>query len=95
LVAFRFINVATRLAYVSNIDEYKDKLEPLMDKLEQQGKWKKVERRIFKRFFLDKEGILWKYRVCWNVSVCGNFVCKPVYVHQVECCNRAKKYMLC
>ena len=58
------IAIATRLAYVSNIDEYKDKLEPLMDKLEQQGKWKKVERRIFKRFFLDKEGILWKYRVC-------------------------------
>jgi len=58
------IVIVTRAAHVTNVEQYRDKLEPLMDKLEREGKWKKVERTIFKGFFLDKEGILWKYQVC-------------------------------
>lgn len=56
--------IVTRAEHLDTIEEYKGKLEPLMDSLEKEGKWKKIERSIFPRFFLDKDGVLWKYKVC-------------------------------
>ena len=56
--------IVTRSEHLQAVAEYRGRLEPLMDALEKEGKWKKVERTIFKGFFLDKEGILWKYKVC-------------------------------
>ena len=58
-----------RAEHLTKVEQYKDKLEPLMDKLEKEGKWKKIERKIFQRFFLDKDGILWKYQVCWKLHL--------------------------
>ena len=58
------IVIVTRHQHLESVEEYRDKLEPLMDKLETEKKWKKLERRIFDGFFLDKSGILWKYEVC-------------------------------
>ena len=58
------ISIVTREEHLHTVDDYKDKLEPLMQQLEKEGKWKQIKRDIFKGFFLDKEGILWKYQVC-------------------------------
>ncbi|XP_060585644.1 methyltransferase-like protein 27 [Ruditapes philippinarum] len=57
------IVLVTREQHLYTVAEYKDRLEPLMDRLEAEGKWKKLERKIFKGFFLDKDGIMWKYQV--------------------------------
>lgn len=57
------IVLVTREQHLHTVDEYKDRLEPLMDRLEAEGKWKKIARKIFKGFFLDKDGIMWKYEV--------------------------------
>ena len=40
-------------------------LEPLMDKLESEGKWKKVARDINGKFYLDYDAIIWSYQVVW------------------------------
>ena len=58
------IVLVTREQHLHSVEEYKGRLEPLMDQLEAEGKWKKIERTIFKGFFLDKDGIMWKYQVC-------------------------------
>ncbi|KAH3701852.1 demethylmenaquinone methyltransferase-like isoform X1 [Dreissena polymorpha] len=58
------IVIVTRAQHLETVEEYRDRLEPLMDRLEVEGKWQKLERKIFPGFFLDKEGILWKYQVC-------------------------------
>lgn len=57
------ILICTRLEYLETVPEYKDRLEPLMDKLEQEGKWKKVARIIEPNYYQEKEGITWKYEV--------------------------------
>ena len=57
------IVLVTREQHLRTVAEYNNRLEPLMDRLEAEGKWKKIERKIFKGFFLDKEGIMWKYQV--------------------------------
>lgn len=58
------IVLVTREQHLHTVDEYKDRLEPLMDRLEAEGKWKRLTRKIFKGFFLDKDGIMWIYQVC-------------------------------
>ena len=54
------IVIVTRFKHLQTVDDYRGRLEPLMDKLEAEGKWKKVERKIL----VDKKGILWKYKIC-------------------------------
>ena len=56
--------LVTRAGHLEELEEYRGRLEPLMDSLEKAGKWKKVERTIVQGFFMDFEGILWKYQVC-------------------------------
>lgn len=58
------ISIVTREEHLHTVAEYKDRLEPLMVKLEKEGKWKQLKRDIFEGFFLDKSGILWKFQVC-------------------------------
>lgn len=58
------ISIVTREEHLHTVEQYIDKLEPLMQKLENEGKWKQLKREIFKGFFLDKDGILWKFQVC-------------------------------
>ncbi|XP_045208674.1 uncharacterized protein LOC123560567 [Mercenaria mercenaria] len=57
-----YIVLATRNELVQNNETYKH-LEPLMDNIETNGKWKKVSRDVFPRFNLKKDGIMWCYQV--------------------------------
>ncbi|XP_045208679.2 uncharacterized protein LOC123560578 [Mercenaria mercenaria] len=57
-----YIALCTRHVLVQNSEIYKF-LEPLMDKLEAEGKWKKESREIWPRFYMDKDGIVWCYKV--------------------------------
>lgn len=57
------ITIVTRIDYLSYVPEYKDRLEPLMQQLEKEGKWKLLERVIGPRFYLDKESIIWTHQV--------------------------------
>ncbi|XP_052814514.1 methyltransferase-like protein 27 [Mya arenaria] len=58
------IVIVTRFQHLESVEEYRGRLEPLMDQFEKEGRWRRMERRVFPGFFLDKEGILWKYQVC-------------------------------
>ena len=58
-----FIVIVTRLEFLCTVSEYKDRLEPLMEKLEKEGKWKKIARIIEPDYFLEKNGISWIYQV--------------------------------
>lgn len=57
-----YIVLSTRHTLVQQAEKYKS-LEPLMNELEAEGKWKKQSREIWPRFYLDKEGIVWCYKV--------------------------------
>lgn len=57
------IVIVTRIDYLDSCPEYKDRLEPLMEKLEKEGKWKKLKRDVGARFYLDKEAVCYKYEV--------------------------------
>ena len=57
------ITIVTRLDYLTTVPEYTGRLEPLMDKLEAEGKWLRVARVTGQRFYLDKESIVWTYKV--------------------------------
>ena len=52
-----------RREYLSYVEEYKDRLEPLMDKLEDQGQWKKVVRKIVPSYSFQKDGVVYVYQV--------------------------------
>ena len=57
------IVIVTRIDYLDTCPEYKGRLEPLMEKLEKEGKWKKLKRDVGARFYLDKEAVCYKYEV--------------------------------
>ncbi|XP_050724572.1 demethylmenaquinone methyltransferase-like isoform X6 [Eriocheir sinensis] len=58
-----FVIIVMRHEYLQTVPSYKDKLEPYMDQLEADGKWKKVERRIVPNYFCDKEGLVFVFRI--------------------------------
>ncbi|XP_050708786.1 uncharacterized protein LOC126993667 isoform X2 [Eriocheir sinensis] len=55
--------IVMRLEFLESVAAYRDKLEPYMDQLEEEGKWRKTERRVVANYFFDKEGIVYTYRV--------------------------------
>ena len=55
--------IVMRLEYLSYVEEYKDKLEPLMNTLEVRGLWRKVERKIVPCYSFQKEGVVFVYQV--------------------------------
>ncbi|XP_046549470.1 2-methyl-6-phytyl-1,4-hydroquinone methyltransferase 1, chloroplastic-like [Haliotis rubra] len=57
------ICIVMREVFLREVDEYKDRLEPLMDSLEKEGKWRKVSRVIVPNYFIDITGIVFRYRV--------------------------------
>ncbi|XP_060558746.1 ubiquinone biosynthesis O-methyltransferase-like [Ruditapes philippinarum] len=57
-----YITLSTRHSLIQEAEAYKD-LEPLMNRLEADGKWKKESREIWPRFYLDKDGIVWCFKV--------------------------------
>ncbi|XP_050704256.1 methyltransferase-like protein 27 [Eriocheir sinensis] len=58
--------ISMRLEFLEIVSAYKDKLEPYMDELEEDGKWRKVERRVVPNYFFDKEGVVYVYCVTKN-----------------------------
>lgn len=60
------IVIVTRIDYLDSCPEYKDRLEPLMENLEKEGKWKRLKRDVGARFYLDKEAVCYKYEVLKN-----------------------------
>ncbi|XP_050708587.1 demethylmenaquinone methyltransferase-like isoform X4 [Eriocheir sinensis] len=58
-----FVIIVMRHEHLQTVPSYKDKLEPYMDQLEADGKWKKVERRIVPNYFCDKEGLVFVFRI--------------------------------
>ena len=51
-----------REEYLINVPEYKDTLEPLFHQLEQQGKWKSVERVIVPNYAFKKTGVVFVFK---------------------------------
>ncbi|XP_021375861.1 Williams-Beuren syndrome chromosomal region 27 protein-like isoform X2 [Mizuhopecten yessoensis] len=58
-----YVVIAMREEYLYNVPEYKDRLEPLMAKLEAQGKWVNVERRVVPNYAFKKNGLIFIYKV--------------------------------
>ncbi|XP_050724520.1 uncharacterized protein LOC127002509 isoform X4 [Eriocheir sinensis] len=58
-----FVIIVMRHEHLQTVPSYKDKLEPYMDQLEADGKWKKVERRTVPNYFCDKEGLVFVFRI--------------------------------
>ena len=48
---------------VLTIAEYKDRLEPLMKQLEDEGKWTMLEKRVFPGYLTDIDGVLFVFRI--------------------------------
>lgn len=56
------IVVVMREEYL-NIPEYSDSLEPLMKQLQNEGLWMCIERSVVHKYFCDKHGVIFRYRV--------------------------------
>ena len=56
------IVITTRFKYLETVEAYKDKLEPYMIQLEEEGKWKMISRSVFPKYYRQDEGILWLFK---------------------------------
>ncbi|KAL3864690.1 hypothetical protein ACJMK2_006351 [Sinanodonta woodiana] len=54
--------IVMRKEYLDYVNEYKDCLEPLMDKLEGEKKWQKISREIVPNYSFNKEGVVYKFK---------------------------------
>lgn len=57
-----FIFLVTRHELIQHHVVY-TQLEPLMDRLETEGKWKRISREVFPTYIYKKDGIMWCYQV--------------------------------
>ncbi|KAJ8307733.1 hypothetical protein KUTeg_014715 [Tegillarca granosa] len=57
------IVIVMRQEYLENTEAYKDKLETLMKKIENNGLWKKINRRVVEEYSFSKTGIIFVYKV--------------------------------
>ncbi|XP_067657053.1 methyltransferase-like protein 27 [Haliotis asinina] len=55
------ICIVMREQYLIEVDEYKDRLEPLMDFLEMAGKWVQVARYTVPDYFINIPGVVYMY----------------------------------
>ncbi|XP_069946210.1 methyltransferase-like protein 27 [Cherax quadricarinatus] len=55
--------ILMRLEFFLTLDEYKDKMENFMDRLEKTNVWRKEVKKTVPNFYSGKEGILFIYRV--------------------------------
>nr|XP_045588972.1 uncharacterized protein LOC123750920 [Procambarus clarkii] len=55
--------MVTNVKYLRTVEAYKDKLEPHMEYLEQQGLWQKEVRKVVPNYDYENDGIVFVYRV--------------------------------
>ena len=55
--------IVAKEGHVENLESYKDKLLPLMDRLEEQGKWKKLLVEKGLPYCVNETAVAWKYQV--------------------------------
>ncbi|XP_035688015.1 methyltransferase-like protein 27 [Branchiostoma floridae] len=58
-----YIVITFREEYLYTVEHYKDKLEPTMARLQNDGLWERVSREVFPGFYEDKDGITFVYKV--------------------------------
>nr|KAG5695252.1 hypothetical protein BaRGS_008080 [Batillaria attramentaria] len=58
-----YIVIVTRQEHLKNCSDYIGRLEPLMEQLEQEGKWKQITRATFPNYLRGKEGLLLVHQV--------------------------------
>ncbi|XP_055955314.1 methyltransferase-like protein 27 [Patella vulgata] len=56
--------IVMREEYLSYVEDYKNKLEPLMAKLEKEGKWRRSSRDVIPNYSFNKNGVVFKYEKC-------------------------------
>ena len=52
-----------REEYVDHVAEYRDNLMPLIDQLQEQGKWRQLSKDIIQNYAYGKSGILFQFMV--------------------------------
>ncbi|XP_035693281.1 uncharacterized protein LOC118427550 [Branchiostoma floridae] len=57
------ICIIMREEFLHTLEAYKDKLEPAMARLEQEGLWERVSRDVFPDFYPNKTGVRFVFRV--------------------------------
>ena len=57
------IIISMREEWLWLVPEYKDRLEPCMQRLEQDGKWTLLKKKTYQNHYANKDGILFVYRV--------------------------------
>ncbi|XP_033762407.1 methyltransferase-like protein 27 [Pecten maximus] len=55
--------VAARPVLLQTVEEYKGHFEPLMDKIEKEGKWTKISKEVVPDYQKGKEGIIFVYQM--------------------------------
>ena len=58
-----------REEYLSIVKEYKDRLEPFMDQLEDSGYWKGLQRTVVPRYSFSNNGVVFVYQVLISGSI--------------------------
>ncbi|XP_046580289.1 methyltransferase-like protein 27 isoform X2 [Haliotis rubra] len=56
--------IVMREEYLSYVGEYKDRLEPLMQELEDAGKWEQLSRDVVPKYSFDNNGVVYKFKIC-------------------------------
>jgi len=60
-----------REEFLHTLEAYKDKLEPAMARLQQEGLWERVSRDVIPDFYPNKSGVRFVFRVAdINLSPC-------------------------
>ncbi|XP_071545009.1 methyltransferase-like protein 27 [Panulirus ornatus] len=58
-----FVVIVMRLEYLEVVKEYKNRLEPHMDLLQQQGWWRKETKKVVRNYAFGKDGVIFICRV--------------------------------
>ncbi|XP_059139128.1 methyltransferase-like protein 27 [Physella acuta] len=61
--------IVMREEFLTIVAEYKDRLEPHMKNLEQEGKWELVSRTVVPKYFLDYTGVIYIFKVTQSSTI--------------------------
>ncbi|KAK3096195.1 hypothetical protein FSP39_024296 [Pinctada imbricata] len=56
--------IVMREEYLDHVAEYKDRLEPIMLELEDQGLWQLLQRNVVPNYSFDNNGVIFLFKVC-------------------------------